>query len=108
MGADTRDPGPRAADGSDSELRERVAKETLEKEVLSRKSSASRPIPGTQLPDSPESFPRSPWIGRVIAILGLVSIGTLLFWNLGTYALWDDEANTALFATNVWKTGDTT
>jgi hypothetical protein len=29
------------------------------------------------------------------------------WWNLGHYALWDDEANTALFAQSVWETGDT-
>jgi len=28
-------------------------------------------------------------------------------WNLGHYALWDDEASTALFAQSVWETGDT-
>jgi hypothetical protein len=31
----------------------------------------------------------------------------LLFARLGTYALWDDEANTALFGQSVWETGDT-
>jgi hypothetical protein len=31
----------------------------------------------------------------------------LLFARLGHYALWDDEAQTALFAQGVWKTGDT-
>jgi 4-amino-4-deoxy-L-arabinose transferase-like glycosyltransferase len=31
-----------------------------------------------------------------------------LFARLGHYALWDDEANTALIAKGVWKTGDTT
>ena len=28
-------------------------------------------------------------------------------WQLGHYALWDDEANTALLAQSVWATGDT-
>jgi hypothetical protein len=28
-------------------------------------------------------------------------------WHLGHYALWDDEATTALFAQSVWDTGDT-
>lgn len=31
----------------------------------------------------------------------------LIFTNLGQYALWDDEAGTALFAEGVWRTGDT-
>ena len=31
----------------------------------------------------------------------------LLFARLGTYALWDDEANTAIFAANVARFGDT-
>lgn len=31
----------------------------------------------------------------------------LLFGNLGRYALWDDEAVTALAAKGVWRTGDT-
>jgi len=31
----------------------------------------------------------------------------LLFSRLGFYPLWDDEANTAIFSQNVWKTGDT-
>jgi len=30
-----------------------------------------------------------------------------IFFRLGHYALWDDEANTALFAQSVWRTGDT-
>ena len=30
-----------------------------------------------------------------------------LFHNLGTYALWDDEANTGIVAQGVWATGDT-
>lgn len=34
--------------------------------------------------------------------------GFLVFWNLGHYALWDDEASTALFGVGVWRTGDTT
>lgn len=40
--------------------------------------------------------------------IGLFAIVGLLLWNLGAYGLWDDEANTALFALGVWKTGDTT
>lgn len=32
----------------------------------------------------------------------------MIFTRLGHYALWDDEANTALFAKSVWRTGDAT
>ena len=38
----------------------------------------------------------------------LLLIGALLFWNLGGYALWDDEALNALGAKGVLETGDTT
>jgi len=38
----------------------------------------------------------------------LVAGAFLLLAQLGTYALWDDEANTALFARNLWSTGDLT
>ena len=31
----------------------------------------------------------------------------LLFYNLGHYALWDDEADTALFGLSIWRIGDT-
>lgn len=37
----------------------------------------------------------------------LLVCGLLLFARLGNYALWDDEANTAIFAANLWSTGDT-
>ena len=42
-----------------------------------------------------------------------LSVGTLLiaifllFNNLGEYALWDDEATTAMFGQTIWNTGDT-
>ncbi|MGV3620980.1 MAG: hypothetical protein ACO1OB_09185 [Archangium sp.] len=44
----------------------------------------------------------------VAAGAALAICAALLLWNLGAYALWDDEANTAVFAANVWKFGDTT
>lgn len=53
-------------------------------------------------------FPMRRWIPWIAGTAGLALIATLLLWNLGTYALWDDEANTAAFAASVWKTGDTT
>lgn len=37
--------------------------------------------------------------------VGLIAL-PLLFTNLGRQPLWDDEANTALFAESVWATGD--
>ena len=36
--------------------------------------------------------------GTVIALVGLAVVGALLFARLGQYALWDDEANTGIFA----------
>ena len=45
---------------------------------------------------------------RTGALLVTLAIAPLLLVHLGSYALWDDEANTAIFAANVWKTGDTT
>lgn len=44
-----------------------------------------------------------------IVIAGTVLLCTLffVFFRLGHYALWDDEAGTALFALSVWRTGDT-
>lgn len=42
-----------------------------------------------------------------LSIVVLIAASFLLFFNLGSYALWDDEATTALFAQSVWKTGDT-
>ncbi|MGZ6098764.1 MAG: hypothetical protein ACXWLL_10240 [Myxococcaceae bacterium] len=46
----------------------------------------------------------SPLLGGLVALAVAVP---LILWNLGAYALWDDEANTGIFAANVWKTGDT-
>lgn len=43
----------------------------------------------------------------IIAIIVLIISSFFLFYNLGHYALWDDEATTALFAQSVWRTGDT-
>ncbi len=38
--------------------------------------------------------------------LFVVLFSALLFAGLGQYALWDDEANTALFARSLWHSGD--
>lgn len=40
-----------------------------------------------------------------VVLMGLMSM--FMFFRLGHYALWDDEATTALFAQSVWQTGDT-
>ncbi|MGA1823074.1 MAG: hypothetical protein ACMUIP_00330 [bacterium] len=42
-----------------------------------------------------------------IAVFVLSCTAFLMFFRLGHYALWDDEADTALFALSVWRTGDT-
>jgi hypothetical protein len=44
---------------------------------------------------------------RVATLLTLVVFAALVFTRLGHYALWDDEAETALFGRAVWATGDT-
>lgn len=36
----------------------------------------------------------------------LILFGYLLFKNIGSYSFWDDEANTAIFAKNLKKTGE--
>lgn len=43
----------------------------------------------------------------MIAAVAVLCAGGLLFSRLGTSALWDDEATTALFAQSVWQNGDT-
>jgi hypothetical protein len=49
----------------------------------------------------------SSWPKAAIAATILLGSATLLFARLGHYALWDDEAITALHAEGVWRTGDT-
>jgi 4-amino-4-deoxy-L-arabinose transferase-like glycosyltransferase len=43
----------------------------------------------------------------LVAAFFFISIAFLIFLRLGYYPLWDDEANTAIFAHGVWETGDT-
>lgn len=46
--------------------------------------------------------------GRIfVTTITICIAGFLLFFRLGHCALWDDEADTALFAQSVWRTGDT-
>ena len=55
----------------------------------------------------PASVPASSLTADAAAIVILLVCSTLLFFRLGHYALWDDEALTAIVAHNVWKFGDT-
>ena len=45
--------------------------------------------------------------GRKVVAVGMLGsfFALAVFFNLGHYALWDDEANTALFASSVWQNG---
>jgi 4-amino-4-deoxy-L-arabinose transferase-like glycosyltransferase len=43
----------------------------------------------------------------IVAAAFVLLFATLLFYNLGYYYLWDDEANSALLSESVWRTGDT-
>lgn len=43
----------------------------------------------------------------MIALTTFAIMAALIFARLPRYGLWDDEANTALFARGVWRTGDT-
>lgn len=46
--------------------------------------------------------------GRALIAIALIAVSAAgIFTRLGEYALWDDEANTALFAKSLWDTGDT-
>jgi hypothetical protein len=49
--------------------------------------------------------PRALTLGILAFVLA--ASAALLLLRLGHAALWDDEANTALFADSVWRTGDT-
>src|SRR5262245_4653408 len=48
-----------------------------------------------------------PFIRFLAATVILIGCVVFLFARLGHYALWDDEAGTALSALGVWRTGDT-
>jgi len=47
------------------------------------------------------------WIDRLLLWGACAVAAVLLLVNLGHYPLWGDEADTALFALGVWRTGDT-
>ncbi|MBU4334694.1 MAG: hypothetical protein KKD07_09665 [Candidatus Omnitrophica bacterium] len=43
----------------------------------------------------------------IIVLLTVLLSSFFLFYRLGHYPLWDDEATTAMFGQSVWETGDT-
>ncbi len=51
--------------------------------------------------------PMSARAATLATVASLVVFALLVFIRLGEYALWDDEAQTALFGQAVWQTGDT-
>jgi len=53
------------------------------------------------------SIPLKKWSFYLLPTLFIFLGGLLLFSSLGTYALWDDEAGTALHGISVCTTGDT-
>jgi hypothetical protein len=55
--------------------------------------------------DSTATFHRPTAIAATLLIA--IASAVLLFTRLSHYALWDDEALTAMTSVNVWKTGDT-
>ncbi|MCE9603962.1 MAG: glycosyltransferase family 39 protein [Planctomycetia bacterium] len=42
----------------------------------------------------------------LFSLVWLAFAAGLLFWNLGWYPFWGDEADTVIFARNAWETGD--
>ncbi len=44
---------------------------------------------------------------RLASLLTVLAMAVLILARLDHYGVWDDEANTALFARGVWRTGDT-
>jgi len=63
----------------------------------------------TKAPSAALAVPRT-GISRAAAIafscVWLASAAVLLFWNLGFYPFWGDEADTVIFARSAWETGD--
>ena len=72
---------------------------------LSPASSSLPPEAERPAPRSPAELSQNQWL--VIAVISTLIVSALLFTKLGAYALWDDEALTALTAESVWQTGDT-
>lgn len=71
--------------------------------------AAAGPAPVAPAPaGEPAGLARSQRTLDVATLVVLLLCGGLLLARLGHYALWDDEANTAIFADNLWHFGDTT
>jgi 4-amino-4-deoxy-L-arabinose transferase-like glycosyltransferase len=68
----------------------------------------NHPLPNP-LPEYRERGPEAPSIRTPLIASAIMLIGSiaLIFTHLGHYALWDDEAITAMTARGVWNTGDT-
>jgi hypothetical protein len=62
---------------------------------------------GSKTERSPMAGPTQAWVIRGILLATLLISAALMFARLGHYALWDDEASTALHAKGVLATGDT-
>jgi len=55
-----------------------------------------------------QKFRNNPRTIKIVIIVVVIIVSSFfIFFRLGHYALWDDEADTALFAQSVWRTGDT-
>ncbi len=54
----------------------------------------------------PFDRPTSPRVAAVIGAVALTIAAGLLFFRLGFYPFWGDEADTVVFARGVWETGD--
>ncbi len=63
-------------------------------------SSAPEPLP------PPLANRRAARLQDAALLVALAVFAVLLFARLGHYALWDDEANTAIFASNLWHFHD--
>ncbi|MBA4020350.1 MAG: hypothetical protein C0483_24580 [Pirellula sp.] len=55
---------------------------------------------------STDAAPKPTVAGYLPTVFALVAAALLLFWNLGFYPFWGDEADTVIFARGVWETGD--
>ena len=64
--------------------------------------SAAQPSRQTVTASPDSNYPRV-----AIGLFIIAAAAALTFVDLGHYALWDDEATTALSAIGVWRTGDT-
>lgn len=78
------------------------AKRTHKTHPTSKKSRTEEVV----VLDEPAPVPATPRTKIIFSVVILGVFAALLFTRLGHYSFWDDEANTALFAEALWKTGD--